>query len=209
MLRKTYILVTFAVLALLTPLAIGASAGESDGDATDVELAKVSNVEEQARATLAVLEQSRSAADALPAEYAERMAKRASFGMNPELSRRAIANTTSSVYVIPARGHVCASLTDPNGVTTTCQPTADIAEGRVGAATVNFEVGVAVYGLVPDGVDAVSIQTRSGSRAVATEDNAYYTVVGAGDRVKSVSYVGPSGPVEFALADPGRATREP
>ncbi len=132
------------------------------------------------------------------------MDEKADFGLNPDLARRAIGNLTSSVYVVPARAHICASLTDSQGVTVTCPSTDDVAEGKAGPATVAFETGgVAIFGIVPDGVDSVSVQTgTSDSADVATEDNAYYTVVPPGTQLRTVSYVGPSGPVEFPIYDP-------
>jgi hypothetical protein len=124
--------------------------------------------------------------------------------MNPNLSRVSVGNATSSLYVIPARGRVCAALTVGEGANVSCPPTADIADGRATPATVVVETGdIAIYGIVPDGVESVSVQTATTeSTAVRTQGNGYYTVVPAGTPLRTVSYSGPSGSVEFPIYDP-------
>ena len=76
--------------------------------------------------------------------------------------------------------------------------------GRAAPATVVIETGdIAIYGVVPDGVESVSVQTgTTESTAVRTEDNGYYTVVPAGTPLRTVGYTGPSGSVEFPIYDP-------
>lgn len=209
MLKNSYVAL-LASLMLGVLFAVGVSASEDDSNPPGQGMARVTAIQPEAKESLEVFERGRSRLDALPDEYAERMGRRASFGMNPDLSRRAISNLARSIYVIPARDRVCASLASPLGVATTCPPTDDLARGEVGGATVALDTGVSVYGLVPDGVDSVSIETdEHRSMNVPTEANAYYTVIPLDDRVRSMSYVGPSGPVEFALADPRSAMREP
>lgn len=203
MLRR-YLLLVSSALVLFIMAAIGATADDDDNNPPSNLVTQVAAIEAEASNVLEVLRRGRVAGDALPPEYAGRMNEKASFGMNPGLSRRAIGNLTHSVYVIPARGHVCASLTDGQGATVICPPLQDLIEGNVGAATVALETGdVAVYGVVPDGVGSISVLTGSSSSIdVPTEENAYYTVVPSHTRLRAVSYVGPSGPVEFPIYDP-------
>jgi hypothetical protein len=131
------------------------------------------------------------------------MAANAPFGMNPGLSRLAIGNATNSVYVIPASGRICASLTVGEGANLICPSTDDVAGGKAAPATVTIETGgIAIYGIVPDGVESVTVRTADSSSDVATERNAYYTVVPRGTALRTVGYDGPSGQVEFPAHDP-------
>jgi hypothetical protein len=202
--RKRCLPLTAVVAAAVLAAAVSATAGDDSSNPPSHGLPQVASVEEKARDAMSVLSSPRDAGDAMPADIAERIDRRAPFGMNPALSRRAIGNMTHSVFVIPARDHVCAVLTVGEGANLSCPATDDVAAGRGGAATVYLgELGVAVYGLVPDGVDSVAVETHAGeSTRIATTDNAYYTVVPRGTPLSSMRYVGPSGPVEFGLADP-------
>lgn len=206
MLRR-HLPLTLLTIALLVAVSATAIATGDDSNPPSDAPSQVTEIEPTAKQAMAVLNRDRSAGDALPAHLAAKMDEHSDFGMNPGLSRLAIGNMTNSVYVIPANGHVCASLTVGEGANLTCPPTGDIAAGKTGAATVTLETGgIGIYGLVPDGVESVSIQTAtSESSRVATDDNAYYTVVPAGTPLRSVRYTGPSGPVEFAIYDPASA----
>lgn len=203
---KRVLLLSIVALALIVG-SVGAIADGDDNNPPSAEATQVTTIEPRARAALDVLDEDRDAGDALPDQVAEPMDEEADFGMNPDLSRLSIGNMTSSVYVIPARDHVCASITVGQGANTTCPETDDVVDGKAGAATVVLETGdVAIYGLVPDGVESVSVQTgTTTSTEVATEDNAYYTVVPHGTQLRTVSYIGPSGPVEFPIYDPALA----
>ncbi len=207
--RNRYLPVALIAMALLAIGAVGAIADRDESNPPGADQLQITAIESDARQSMAVLREKRSAGDALRSDLAGRMDRRASFGLNPALSRLAIKNATHSVYVIPARQHVCLALTDPVGAGLICPPTDDVVKGNVGAATAGVEAGgVAIFGIVPDGVDAVSVQTGdSESIDVVTEANAYYTVTPSGTPLRSVSYVGPSGPVEFPIYDPALAFR--
>jgi hypothetical protein len=203
MLRR-HLPLTLLIVALLVAVSATAIATGDDSNPPSDAQSQITAMEPEAKQAMAVLNRDRNAGDALPEALAAKLDERSDFGMNPGLSRLAIGNATNSVYVIPANGHVCASLTVGDGANLTCPPTGDIATGSVGAATVTLETGgIGIYGLVPDGVESVSLQTgASKSTRVVTEDNAYYTVVPGGTPLRSVRYTGPSGPVEFAVYDP-------
>lgn len=204
MMLKRYLPVSLIALALLAAGSVGAIADGDESNPPSAVSSQVAVIEPEAKQTLGVLREKRSAGDALRDDIAGRMDRRASFGMNPGLSRLAIGNATYSVYVIPARDHVCASLVDPEGAGLICPATDDVAEGKAGPATGALETGgVAIFGVVPDGVESVSVQAgTSDSMDIAVQGNAYYTVTPAGMRLKAVSYVGPSGPVEFPIYNP-------
>lgn len=201
---RKYLPIVTAILAVLGISAVAATAGGDSSNPPGNGVPQVEAIEAEAEQAMTVLRAPRDAVDALPADVSERMDAHADFGMNPALSRLAIGNATNSLYVIPASGHVCASLTVGEGANVACPTTPDIADGKVGPATVTLVTGgIGIYGLVPDGVDSVSVQTDgSEPEEVATEDNAYFAVVPAGTPLESVSYTGPSGAVEFPIYDP-------
>lgn len=207
MLRRNVPLTLLTAATLVAVSATAIATGDESNPPSDGP-SQITEIEPEAREAMAVLDRDRTAGDALPEALATKMDEHSDFGMNPNLSRLSIGNMTNSVYVIPANGHVCASLTVGDGANLTCPPTGDIAAGKVGAATVTLETGgIGIYGLVPDGVESVSVQTAtSESTGVATEDNAYYTVVPAGTPIRTLRYTGPSGPVEFPIYDPASAS---
>jgi hypothetical protein len=197
------------VVGLLTIASVGvANRDESVPQGMDAQ--RVERVEPEAADTMSVLRTTRDAVDAMPDDLARRASKLGGFGMNPYLSRLAIANTVNSLYVVPARDHICASLTVGQGANYSCRSTDDLAAGKVGAATVLVEGGgIGIYGMVPDGVDSVYVQTGRPQRVeVQVEDNAYFTVLPAGTPIQAMGYVGPSGPVEFDIYDPALAFEE-
>lgn len=206
---KRYLPVFLAVL-LLAVASVGAFAASDRTDPPSAGLSQVTTVQADTEEAMAVLEEPRASSDRLPVSLARQIDERATFGMNPDLSRLSIANATNSVYVIPARDHVCVSLTVGDGADLSCPSTDDVANGRAAPATVTLETGgIGIYGIVPDGVDSVSVQTgTSDSEVVATDGNTYYTVVAPGTALRSLSYDGPSGTVEFPIYDPSQAIEE-
>jgi hypothetical protein len=206
---KRYSALIAAALLVTVGGAGGAIAASDDDTRPSVGYERIPEVQPDAQAALAVLTTKRTASDGMPRQVAERMAADAPFGMNPALSRLAIGNATNSVYVIPANRHVCASLTVGEGANLICPSTDDVASGKAGAATVTIETGgIAVYGLVPDGVESVTVRTAGATSRLATERNAYYTVVPRGTVLHTVGYDGPSGPVEFPVSDPAAVFEE-
>jgi hypothetical protein len=190
-------------LLLLAVCAVAAVAQEGPGEAPPSN-EPVAAIQPEAADAMEVLDQPRASGDAIPEDVSEPLTNTADFGMNPGLSRRAVANVSHSLYVVPADGYVCATLTVGEGANISCAETETIASGESGPATVSLEGGaIAIYGMLPDGVESVSLQTgESNSAAVEVIDNAYYTVVPAGTALRNVSYTGPSGQVEFPIYDP-------
>jgi hypothetical protein len=171
---------------------------------------QVSAIEEEAQDALAILDQTRVASDAMPTEVAEDLDADADFGMNPELSRESIGNISHSVYVIPANGHVCWSLTVGDGANISCDETEHVVEGTTAPTTVVLEGGdIAVYGIVPDGVGSVTIETGiSDADELDVSENAYYVVVPSGTALRTLGYAGPSGYVEYPIYDPTEVFEE-
>jgi hypothetical protein len=207
---KRYLRAMSAVGALLAVTAVVALADEAEPTATPAEgVEQITTVEPAAEAAMEALEQVRTAADALPADVAEHYDQRAPFGANPGLSRRLIANTTNSVYVVPADDRLCVALTIGQGAGMTCPLTSEVADGLAGPATASLDGDIAIFGLVPDGVESIDVNTgETDTTQVETTDNAYYTVLPQGAVLRSVSYTGPSGEVEFEIHDPSLAFEE-
>lgn len=201
---KRYLPLTLLTAVLVVGVSAAATATGDDSNPPSDGVSQVASVEPEAKEAMAVLDAARATGDALPEPLATKLDEHADWGMNPGLSRLAIGNMTNSLYVIPANGHVCASLTVGDGANLNCPSTADVAAGNAAPATVTLETGgIGIYGLVPDDVDAVTVQTgASDSTSIGTENNAYYTVVPAGAELRSVRYTGPSGAVEFPIYDP-------
>jgi hypothetical protein len=111
---------------------------------------------------------------------------------------------------VPANEHVCASLTIDHDATVTCARTTDIAAGQAGPATASlYGESIAVYGMVPDGIGSVDVNVgESETIEVATTRNVFYTVVPAGTALRTVSYTGPTGAVEWPIYDPTKAFEE-
>lgn len=206
---KRNISLVLAVVAIGAATAVAAVAdGGDQSSPPGSEAVQVDATEPEAAAAMAALRGDRVDGDALPPDVAEAFGRRAAFGMNPDLSRRLIANTTHSVYAIPAAGHVCMALTVGAGASVNCPRTTDLAAGRAAAGTVTLEEGaIAIYGLVPDGVDSVTVDAGAARpTAIGVSNNAYFTVVPAGTDLRSVGYTGPGGAVEFPIYDPALGT---
>lgn len=198
-----------AVVGLLAVVSVGVAENDSS-EPPGSDARQIAAIEADAKEAISTLERARKGIDALPGELRDELNDRAMFGMNPDLSRLSIGNATSSVYLVPARGHVCAALTAAEGVGTICPSTGEIESGDAGPSTVVLaRRDIAIYGVVPDGVTSVSVQTGSAdSTRIAVSGNAYYTVIPAGTPLRTVSYAGPDGQSEFEIVDPSLALKE-
>lgn len=206
MATKTKYVVALATLLLLGSLAAMSAVGQSDNDEgppPQAALEQVTAIEAAAQDAMDVLDEPRDSTDALSPELAAAIDAKADFGMNSELSRLAIGNATHSLFVLPANGFVCTALTIGEGAALSCSETVDIANGESTPGVATVPSGIAVYGLVTDEVSAVTIKTGEADTLEAEiTNNAYYKVLPAGTPLRSVAYIGPSGPVEYAIWDP-------
>lgn len=196
----------FVSIAAMSVAAVAQSGESSPGDGVP----QVTTIDESAQQAMEVLDEPREPSDAMPTNVAEAIDETAKFGMNPDLSRESIDTLSNDVYVIPAHDHICSSLTVGDGANLSCAETADVAAGKVGPTTVTLGGGaIAIYGIVPDGVRSVTVDTgTSGASTVETSNNAYFTAVPVGTVLRGLSYTGPSGVVEFPLYDPKLAFEE-
>ncbi len=200
------------VLCALGVAAAGAIASDDKSEssgAPGAEIAQVDEVEASAANALSILRRVRAGGDAMPAELATRIGDDHLYGVNPDLARLASGSISNSLFVLPGRGYVCASLTVGDGATLSCNPTSDLAAGQASPATVTLVGGdIGIYGLVPDGVDAVTVTTGSGSERALVTGNAYFAVAQEGTPLRTVSYDGPNGRVEYSIYDPASGTSD-
>lgn len=199
--------ITVMLLAALAATSVAAIADDDNGARPGAGTAQVTSIQPAAKQAMALLGRERTAVDTISNDLASNIDARPDFGMNPSLSRLAIGNASSSVYVIPADGHVCAALTVGAGGSSSCSPTERVADGKAGPTTVTLENGgIAIYGVVPNGVERIAVGAGRGeSVEVGVTNNAYYTVLPAGTPLHQLGYTGPSGPVAFPIYDPAQA----
>lgn len=167
-------------------------------------------IQEEASEAMDVLDEERTPSDILPSGMDEALDERLGYGTNPDLTRRSIANLTSSVYVIPGNDYVCFALTADGGASGSCVETDELAAGNAGPSTASLEgEDIAVYGIVPDGTDSITVETGvSDADVVEVEGNAYYVVFPADTPMREVHYTGPSGTVNYPISDPAEAFEE-
>jgi hypothetical protein len=128
------------------------------------------------------------------------------YGANLALARQATGLAPGAAWVVPGDGSVCliaASTTETSGAPVdetlggaSCGDDTDAASGNVQfvGGSRKFPGEQYVAGLVPDGVDTVTISTANGTiDTVPVNDNVYMdTVAGA---VSTVTFSGPNGQV--------------
>jgi hypothetical protein len=193
------------VLVALSSAVAVAEVASDDPAAPGQGVDRVTQIEEPAREALGVLREARGGDDSMPADAAAAFTERASFGMNPALSRLAIANLRNSIFVVPARGHTCASMLSGAGAVMQCPKTSDISAGRAGASTAMIDgTAIAIWGVVRDGIESIELRIGGEIQAVEPQANVYLAIVPAGSPLESVSYVGPSGRVTYPIYDPSK-----
>ena len=162
-------------------------------------------------ADLEILRRPRVASDELPASLVPSFTDnpQAGSGANPSLSRRAQGFDNGSAWVIPGDGMICfaarTSVTALGGEG--CGSDASVNAGRMMVVGANAAspglFGVA--GIVPDGVNTVTITPTDGSpESVAVHENVYMADVRG---AFSVSFDGPSGPVAVGTFAPPAASQ--
>jgi hypothetical protein len=206
MLKKNISILAAAICTLAAVTSVAAMATE--GGSEPAEAPQVTAIEPEAQDAASVLEEPRVASDAIPDPVADELDEHPTFGMNPGLSRLAIGSASNSVYLLPADGHVCSAVTAGDGAHIGCVETSDLAAGHSGPGLVSQGGVVVIYGLVPDGVESVTVETESGSQSVAVDGNAYLAAVEAGTANGSVSYSGQSGEASFPIYDPTEGASE-
>jgi hypothetical protein len=135
----------------------------------------------------AELRRDRDAGDALPDHWRERLARTQSrrWGSNPDLARR----VDPGVWLIPGNGYIClANVTPRDGsLGFGCATPSQVEQGLLQPSDLNAEGSGVVTGVMPDGVQSVTLVNLDGSRReVAVDNNVYRAAVDA--QIKEVRW---------------------
>jgi hypothetical protein len=141
-----------------------------------------------ASSSFSVLGSSVTASDALPSAYVashQNSALVGELGANLKLAHLVPGVTPGAVWVVPTDSGVCLIVSQYNNGQITgagCMGEASAADGKLvfQAGSTQGSAGEFVAGLVPDGVDSVSLTLANGeSKTLAVHDNVYATSVTA------------------------------
>lgn len=150
-----------------------------------------------------------AADDALPVAAAQELALRTVPGLEAANTVRALSAGPWDIYLTPARGGACLSIGDRiGGASVACFSREALQAGDgspaggilTGCRAVSPEApvcqNVVLYGVVPDRVDQISVETEAGSSATATvENNAYLVELPLSSRPRAVRYTADQGTV--------------
>jgi hypothetical protein len=160
--------------------------------------APVQSVPPEESEDIGQLRRDRTTDDALPSAARDELANEGAddhWGANPYLSRR----TAPGVWIVPGDGYVCVANTPPSGggVGFGCATTEDVGRGLLAPSDVDADGNGVLTGVLPDGVDHVTLVDRDGStRDVDVDRNTYRAEIDA--NLKEVRFTGPDG-VDHAL----------
>lgn len=156
------------------PSTVQATSSDS-GSASSSAAAQPSSVPAAVAARFGVLRRAATAQDTLTGPGASVVADQ---GGNVSLARRVVGGASPHWLVPASDGNVCAvASTGATG----CQTAASIAsEGTIGSTECGPGVPadkMVVWGVVPDGVDTVTLTSKQGSTQVPVSDNGWTTTV--------------------------------
>jgi hypothetical protein len=128
----------------------------------------------------AELRRERSTPDALPTEWQQALADDTAagfrWGANPKLSRRA----APGVWLVPGNGFVCVAIANlrDGSFGFSCANELELERGLLQPADLDANGTGVVTGVLPDGVESVTLVDRDGSRRdAAVERNVYRAAV--------------------------------
>lgn len=146
------------------------------------EVAPVKSIEPEQAEQIEELRRDRSTDDALPSRWREAMTDEddgsGQFGANPILSRR----TAPGVWIVPGDEHVCVANATPDdgGLGVSCATPEDVERGLLAPTDVDANGNGVVTGVLPDGVDHVTVVNQDGStRDVPVDRNTYRAAIDA------------------------------
>ncbi|HEX8067420.1 MAG TPA: hypothetical protein VF520_12945 [Thermoleophilaceae bacterium] len=143
---------------------------------------KVERVTPEHVAVVAALGRAQTVADKVPLAIGRQFADGGEHGVNMEFARRAERRGPSVVWVAPASRGICLVSTDPRGMrggfSVDCRSLREVALGRLYSTWVlgaDPRSGqVTVFGVVPNGVRAVTVTDDDGStRLVPVRSNVF------------------------------------
>jgi hypothetical protein len=142
----------------------------------------VATVPEEQAEEIEQLDRPRTSDDALPKEWREQLAtgdeSDEHWGANPSLARR----TAPGTWIVPGDGYVCVANATPGegDLGFGCATPDDVEKGLLAPADVDANGNGVLTGVLPDGVDEVTIVNHDGgTRTVAVERNTYRVAIDA------------------------------
>lgn len=123
------------------------------------------------------------------------LAERSRIGLDADGARVVGETATGPVWLAPANGGVCVAIEDTGGgsIGTACEGNGDVVDRGT-----TIGDGTHIYGVAPDGVDAVTVTPGDGPpQSVAVSEHGLYVLP---SQDATVALDGPSGPVSFAVA---------
>lgn len=189
------------VAACLVAGGVVAGAGAEDGstpapepEAAAVEAAPVQSVEPEQAEDIGQLRRGRTGDDALPPTWREALTEGENadehWGANPALAR----HTAPGVWIVPGDGYVCvASRTPDDGALGFgCATPEDVDRGLLAPSDVDEHGNGVLTGVLPDGVEEVTLVDLDGSTRTAEVDrNTYRAAIDA--NLKEVRFRGSDG----------------
>lgn len=187
-----------AALAIGGTAVTGAGAQQpGSGQKSEAEAARATPVTsvrpEQAHA-IGELRRGRTTDDAIPSTWRQALADgdvaNEHWGANPSLSRR----TAPGVWIVPGDGHVCVVNATPGdgALGFGCASSGDVERGLLAPSDVDANGNGVLTGVLPDGIEAVTLVDRDGStRSVGVARNTYRAAIGPD--LKEVRFTGPDG----------------
>jgi hypothetical protein len=199
------VLLAVACVAIVG-VAVALAQGRTDSGSAVAVTESPSNLDRE----MAVFSHGRASSDALPAELASTLPRtlgQSGGDVRSNDSRKALSvDDHRSVYVVPTSDGVCAALTNGTGAGVHCVGDGQLAVGvqkpssLYSGCEVEDESGVprcksvALYGLVPDGIEKVLAKLSDGSVVTGTVGgNAYVIDSAASNEPVSVTYQDDSG----------------
>jgi hypothetical protein len=151
-------------------------------EAKAAEAQPVAAVPEEQAAQIDQLDRPRNSDDALPKEWRDKLASGDAsdehWGANPSLARR----TAPGTWIVPGDGYVCVANATPGegALGFGCATPEDVERGLLAPADVDANGNGVLTGVLPDGVDEVTLVNHDGStRTVAVERNTYRAAIDA------------------------------
>ena len=158
----------------------------------------VATVPEEQADQIEQLDRPRNSDDALPTEWREQLTTGDEsddhWGANPSLARR----TAPGTWIVPGDGYVCVANATPGegALGFGCATPEDVDRGLLAPADVDANGNGVLTGVLPDGVDEVTLVNHDGStRTVAVDRNTYRAAIDA--NLEEVRFTDASGEVHI------------
>lgn len=198
MTRKRKLLAAGLAVAAASSISVAAVAQSDERPRNNLK-SPVETVDKSLAGTYAILERPRTAEDNLPGAVAEEYIQRQPNGVNGSLARKAFSTSSTDVFVVPADGQVCIITTPRDGTSFSTCTLAESLRSETNVPSTNVESEkVTIFGMVPDGVEHVTVTFDDGSKAEhPVTGNVYLVEATVSNQAVSVTYDGPTGRVDL------------